>query len=73
VAGETGFLATSSDVAPLGDALEDLWQSRASLESMGRAAFLHVNALLGDQPEFAFARRLHEFIEPKRTRIDFDT
>lgn len=52
--GQTGFLVPVANAKYLAEGLEKLWQSRATLAEMGRAAYQHAIAITETEPEKRF-------------------
>lgn len=59
ISGKTGFLAAFASVKCLSAGLEEVWQSRDSLEEMGRNAFDHAIAITDLHPD----KSLLDYIE----------
>lgn len=52
--GETGFVAIAAKKEPLGDAMEEMWQSRDLLEQMGMLAAERAKTFIGPDPVKSF-------------------
>lgn len=61
--GVTGFLAEAPTVPMLGRCLERLWEHRASLEQMGRAAAERIRTLVPADPVQIFAEKIKSLVQ----------